>query len=111
MSRTFSDASKQELPISLAPPHELLAAEIGADSGDIEKNAEENTWARNFEEHPLRIIENDDRPVYPVALYCDGVRYTKTIGAGRQDTLINFTVHNLCSGKRHLIGVMAKSRS
>ena len=57
--------------------------------------------------HPMKNIESD-LPVCPCALYADGVRYTRTVSPGNVDSLINFTVHNLSTGRRHLVGAIAK---
>ena len=70
----------QEKTIVMAPVHECLESEL-----DFAKNAgahipdtlQDTDWQRNFTEHALRHIPDDDRPVYPIALYADGVRDTR----------------------------------
>ena len=69
----------------------------------------------------LRPLENSDwEPVYrthpvgrelpsPIALYVDGVQFTKQIAVGRQDSLICFVVYNLVTNKRHVVCVIRKS--
>ena len=95
----------------VAPIHECLEDELEADRktvGRIPDVLEQTEWQYNFTHHPLRHAQDDARPVYPIALYADGVRYTRAGQLGKIDSLINFTIHNLASGRRHLISVVAK---
>eukprot|EP00969_Alexandrium_andersonii_P296532 13103586-Alexandrium_andersonii.AAC.1 len=39
----------------------------------------------------------------------DGVRYTRSIAPGHQDSFLGITAFNLLTGRRHLLGVLRKS--
>ena len=93
----------------VAPIHECLDAEMEQYTDTcIRDFTESAAWHNTFEEHPFRHLADDPRPVYPLALYCDGVRYTRATQMGKNDSLINFTCHNLATGKRHLIACASK---
>eukprot|EP00959_Pyramimonas_sp_CCMP1952_P262238 5484023-Pyramimonas_sp.AAC.2 len=47
------------------------------DEGSMHRRARDCNWQKAFEEHKFRHLPGDDRMVYPMALYCDGVRYTR----------------------------------
>jgi hypothetical protein len=70
-----------------------------------------NDWAASFSEHPHLYREGDDRRVYPLALYLDGIKFTRSIGPGRADSLIAVTAYNLKSLRRHLVAVVSKRES
>eukprot|EP00959_Pyramimonas_sp_CCMP1952_P338687 7092581-Pyramimonas_sp.AAC.1 len=90
-----------------APPHEVMAAEF--EKGiDLSVNEARTDWADSFERHPFRHIPGDSRPVYPCALYVDGIKYTRASLAGKQDSLVGFFGYNLATGRRHLLAVLAK---
>ena len=52
--------------------------------------AADEEWAKAYEVHPAVTEAKNGEPIHPVALYLDGVRYTKAIGHGRADSLIGF---------------------
>eukprot|EP00959_Pyramimonas_sp_CCMP1952_P080050 1673537-Pyramimonas_sp.AAC.1 len=94
-------------PLLIAPVHELLDREAAAQkNASIELKASD--WTDSFHDHPKRLVENDDRDVFPCALYLDGARYTRATLIGEQDSTIAFTAYNLCTQKRHLLTVLAK---
>eukprot|EP00959_Pyramimonas_sp_CCMP1952_P286445 5989703-Pyramimonas_sp.AAC.1 len=62
--------------IACAPVHELLAKEAELHPPEA-TDMEVNDWSSGFETHPWRHIPGDDRPVWPIALYLDGIRYTR----------------------------------
>ena len=57
----------------------------------------------------LQGLGQDARPCFPVALYMDGVRFTKSIMPGHMDSLLNITVCNLATQTRHFTGMLRKS--
>eukprot|EP00959_Pyramimonas_sp_CCMP1952_P142611 2985841-Pyramimonas_sp.AAC.1 len=79
-----------------------------ATSGDNLATLEPSDWTPSFESHPLREREGDPRPCYPVALYLDGVKFTRSIGPGRSDSLVAFTTYNLATERRHLLACLSK---
>ena len=93
--------------------HERLAAEVLKERltmDQVDRAAGVDEWGPKFREHlakqdpdPLR------RPCFPVALYLDSVRYTKSIAPGHMDSLLNLSVYNLCTGKRHFVGMLRGS--
>ena len=63
------------------PPHEAIAAEIAA-KPDLRKELRETpagTWGPGYEKHPL-VRASPPGTVFPLALYLDGVPYTRTDG-------------------------------
>ena len=90
-----------------APPHECLAIEF-ANNPQLHDVLKNTTWPESFDTHPMRIVPGDPRPCFPVSLYIDGVRFTKSIGT-QQDAIINVTVTNMASGRRHFLGGLQKS--
>eukprot|EP00959_Pyramimonas_sp_CCMP1952_P117644 2459335-Pyramimonas_sp.AAC.1 len=52
--------------------------------GDVDDPA----WSSTFEEHPHRRVEGDRRDVIPIAPYVDGIRFTRTVLVGHQDSVI-----------------------
>eukprot|EP00959_Pyramimonas_sp_CCMP1952_P076700 1602817-Pyramimonas_sp.AAC.1 len=68
----------------------------------------ENDWSETFRRHRHRIKPGDDRKVYPVALYLDGIKFTRSIGPGRADSVLNITGYNLMTNKRHVLYVISK---
>eukprot|EP00959_Pyramimonas_sp_CCMP1952_P026313 552410-Pyramimonas_sp.AAC.1 len=65
-------------------------------------------WSDTFYNHAFYNIPDDPRPVFPVAIYLDGIKYTRSIGPGRADSLVAVTCYNLCTSSRHVIGVLSK---
>ena len=106
----FSKGSRSSKVSLMAPPHEVLNAELARmhEDGTPLENPSPGEWADTFEGHPHRHRELDERPVFPVALYVDGVKFTRSIGPGRADSVIVFTCYNLCTNKRHLLAVLSK---
>ena len=98
----------------MAAVHESLNAEMQdlISSGEVGDNYGEGDnateWHDAFNQHPHRHVEGDTRPVVPIAVYCDGVRYTRAIGIGKYDTILNINVINLITEKRHLLCVTSK---
>ena len=94
----------------MAPPHEVLNAEMENmyEHGTAPDAPSPGEWVDTFEGHPHYHREGDGRCVFPVALYVDGVKFTRSIGPGRADSVIVFTCYNLLVGKRHLLAVLSK---
>ena len=97
--------------MKLAAFHECLANEYEAGAQPMTDAFNDQDWHATFDGHPHRHKPHDGRQCFPLGLYIDGVRYTKSIGAGKYDSLYNITVHNLASGKRHLVGVVSKKET
>eukprot|EP00959_Pyramimonas_sp_CCMP1952_P223628 4675735-Pyramimonas_sp.AAC.1 len=73
-----------------APPHECLEAEldhlrsVGENVDDIASGTD---WATSVYNHEHYNVPDDQRPVFPVAVYLDGIKYTRSVGPGRSDSL------------------------
>ena len=99
--------------VPVACAYECLESEILANEDEaarIDECLEGTDWPDSFVKHEKFVSTEpgDNRKVYPCALYCDGVRYTSSIGAGKMDIVTVITVQNLASGKRHLLGAFPK---
>ncbi len=93
--------------VPVAPIHECLEAELREVAIETLETSTDVDWAESFERHPHRHRE-DNRPVHPVALYLDGIKFTRSIGPGRADSLVGITAYNLRTNQRHLIAVVSK---
>ena len=87
---------------------EALMLDNGGGIGDPHEMGGGGEWMSSFEQHPLRHMQDDTRPVIPIAIYMDGVRYTRATSIGKHDTLLNVNVVNLHTQKRHLLTVTSK---
>ena len=54
-------------------------------------------------QHVTRALDNDRNYPLPIALYTDAVRYTP-LHAGQTDSILNVSICNLLSNKRHYVG-------
>ena len=80
------------------PLHEELAREVAESPGleeQLATSVRDNHWPPIYYEHPV-VRENPGDVVYPLALYLDGVGYSKV------DTVLGITITNLLTGKRLL---------
>ena len=57
----------------------------------------------------MRTPDPHGKPIFPIALYMDGVRFTKTIAPGHMDSLMNLSVYNLMTKRRHFLGMIRQS--
>ena len=84
-------------------PHELLMQDVeGLNLQELQNNWEE---APNYKTHPVVVAASempDALPVMPLALFLDGVAYTK------RDSLLAITIHNLWTGNRFVVAVVRK---
>ena len=97
--------------VLMNPAHELLSAEYDriATSGQAVTPPPEGDWVDTFRQHPHREgDEGDRRPCFPVAMYVDGIKYTRAIGPGKADSVVAFTTYNLATGCRHLLAALSK---
>lgn len=95
--RSRSRVSRQ---LDVLPPHECLHREF-EDNPSLTKQLHTAELPQSFDRHPVALAAAG--PVLPVALYMDGVQYTK-VGA----SVIVFAVVNLLSGSRHMIRALDK---
>ena len=94
----------------VTPLHEALEAELDRldDANCPVEPPPENEWSDTFKRHRHRIKAGDARKVYPVALYLDGIKFTRSIGPGKGDSVLNITGYNLMTNKRHVLYVLSK---
>ena len=105
--RTKEGVARVPTTIHTVPPHESLNEEIARepDVGTrLLRPLENSDWEPVYRTHPV----GHELPS-PIALYVDGVQFTKQIAVGRQDSLICFVVYNLVTNKRHVVCVIRKS--
>jgi hypothetical protein len=102
---------KRELrSIPVTPIHECLEAEAASDCF-LGNMSELSDWSMCFKKHKTQTIDGDNRQVWPVAIYTDGIKFNRAIGPGRQESLIAITAYNLATYKRHLIAIVSKEES
>ncbi len=68
----------------------------------------ETEWTPNFFSHPMYDIPGDARPVFPFAIYLDAIKFTRSVGVARADSVIGVTTYNLTTNRRHLLYVVSK---
>ena len=112
---TTKPGSRETMHKMVVPPYDALDREMQRRPLAADQVAqivsESAQWGAYYKSHPtVRARTTNDPPVIPFALYLDGVRYSRQIGSGRAQSLLLFTVTNLLTSKRHLIGVFHKSR-
>ena len=97
----------------MTPVHEALDAELRDQNLsllDVASSSSFGEWEAAYASHPGTLAAKAEGTVaLPAALYLDGVRYTRTVGPGRQDSVLVITAYNLLTMKRHLIGVVRKA--
>ena len=95
---------------------QALDAEFQACSLDGHSDANDSgectsDWAKVWQDHPLRERADDPRPCRPIALYLDGIQYTRSSTPGHGDSLVAVTAYELSSQKRHLLYVLSKKEA
>ena len=100
-----SDASRCTVETSFVPPHEALDAEIhNIDASALLRAAKNGKHLPpSYFDHLVVVGAPAETPVYPIAVYMDGVRFTRT------DSAHGVTVYNVLTGVRHLVAVLRKS--
>ena len=89
--------------------HEMLAEEF-KESPDLLSFKLKELQATNvlppsyFENPIVQRFQHEDIPIFLLSVYLDGVSYTK------RDSVLNLTVQNLVSGRRHVLMVLQRSR-
>lgn len=90
----------------MRPPHELLEDELEEDDTMAFKTQEMIDRGRlppSYFENPVVRASAADSPPIPLALYQDGVQYSKS------DTVVGFWLINLVTGSRSMITMVRKS--
>ena len=105
--------------LAFAPPHERLLGEVTAAASSAEAplvpelqpgGSGTGEWNRTFQSRPAVARAREDQvPIHPVAMYMDGVRYTRSVTPGRMNSVIVFSVYNLLFQQRHILGILLKS--
>ena len=93
--------------IEVENPHEVVAKEVAEDPSILQLVAAgqgQAEWAQAYRRHPVVQAAGPAGGVVPLALYIDGVPYSKA------DTFLGIWVYNLVTYKRHLVCVLRKSR-
>jgi len=88
------------------PAHEALQDELQASTVSEFKHRESmegQEWSDVYKAHPVVLAAPEGEPVYPLALYVDGVQFQK------RESVVGFYVYNLITGYRHLCLAIRKS--
>eukprot|EP00969_Alexandrium_andersonii_P226322 9994258-Alexandrium_andersonii.AAC.1 len=86
------------------PPHEVLHDELVEDGSvllKLQERLDDGALPPAYTEHP--VVREADSPVVPVALYMEGVPYTKT------DSVVGVWLENTVTKSRALLGLVRKS--
>ena len=102
----------REIPVVI--PYEALTREFEVTPAlreGIDERTRDRDWEKAYNEHPSvkRAIERRSALPEPLALYLDGIRFTRQTSAGRVDTMLLFTIYSLTTCRRHLIAAVRKS--
>ena len=91
---------KQALPT--VPPHEHLVAHWLSNRETLQAAMREKAMPRVYYKHPVVSSAPQGAFVWPIALYLDGVRFT------REDTVVGLWIVCLLTGKRFLSCILRK---
>jgi hypothetical protein len=96
--------ARSALRMMAANPHERIHDEL-LESPDLLQQLvqyrDDVRLPQTYYDHPVVKANADTNvPVIPLSLYLDGVR------SHRRETVLNFTIQNIISGKRHLLFVL-----
>eukprot|EP00969_Alexandrium_andersonii_P172900 7643099-Alexandrium_andersonii.AAC.1 len=100
------DASRVVEPMPVLPPHELLTKECGTTAMPrlLEEATARGELPRTYWTHPVvEAARGSDEPVYPLAVYMDGVAFA------RADSVLGVWCYCMPTGKRHLLAVYRKT--
>ena len=101
------DSERVDLTLPTLPPHESLAKEL-EDNPRLElalaRSVVDQEWSDAYTSNEVVRSAGPHERVYPLALYLDGVPFTK------RDGLIGFFAYNLVSMKRHMLLTLRKSQ-
>ena len=104
---TRADTTRKMLELPVVPPHECLTWEIqmgGSSLRDqLRKCVANKTLPPCYFSHPVVVSAPADVDVYPVAIYCDGVKIT------RHESVLCFFYYNMVSETRHMIAAFRKT--
>ena len=99
-------ASRNKQAITTIVPHETLAEEIATTPealGQLQDAVDNLEWGRSYAQHPVVREHSAAGPVWPLALYIDGVPFNQ------KDGLLGFWCYNLVTRVRHCCVVLRKS--
>ncbi len=105
----FDKTHRRVRQIPVSPVHEILDADLD-DSMDSVPSREHSEWAPSFWDHEEHTVLGDDRPCWPIALYCDGIQYSKQTSVGKAESALGFFVYKLRSQRRISAAVLQKSQ-
>lgn len=102
-----ADASRSVFDMCCIVPHETLCEEVAASpslSGLLATAQGNRALPPSYHNHPA-LSEDDDRPVYPFAVYLDAIPFSRT------DSALGLFIYNMISGHRHLVLAIRKSET
>ena len=100
------DASRKIRNVEVYNIFDVLAEEIASLENATEtlrKTIAENQLPPVYFSHPVVVNAPAGTPVHPIAIYFDGVAFTRT------DTVVSFYVYLLLTGRRHHVCNLRKS--
>jgi hypothetical protein len=97
------DIERSEQSIDVIPGYEQLLASVDAKTEQelVDLRAKTDGLPPQYWDHPI-VQADPDEPIYPIAIYIDGVPYSHT------DGVIGFWMINLITSMRFCIGVLRK---
>ena len=101
-----ADCSRTLAKIPVSPPFLGIAEEVSTtpDMGEQLKRAiSKGILPASYVRHPVVTSNEHQEPVYPLALYCDGVAFSRT------DSVLGFFTYCIITGVRHLVCTLRKS--
>lgn len=106
----YVNGRRQLKKLHCVPLYDVLEKEIdlAEESGEVVQVPESSDWSDTFNSHKLRHLPGDPRTCYPLGLYADKIKYTRSIGPGKSDSVLAITAFNLCTGSRHLLYVVSQ---
>ena len=100
------DGCRTLTKVAALPPHEEIAAEICSCSDQVLAKLEAakamGELPARYYSHPT-VVSNPATPVFPLALYVDGIKFA------RHDGIVGWFVYNCITQKRHCVVGLRKS--
>eukprot|EP00971_Amphidinium_carterae_P352697 6492706-Amphidinium_carterae.2 len=98
-----ADGQRGKIHMSLLPLHEALLGEDKDMLGKMQQQLAQWTATPSYTQHPVvEKFSKSNVPVMPYYIFLDGVQY------GKKNSMLVVSCANLCTMKRHLLGVVRK---
>ena len=96
--------NRSVLSVPCRPYHDMLVSELKKPLTrfTVQAQLREQNWPPVFTEHEVVKAAGPGELVVPLAIYVDGAQYGGAAGAGRSKTVLNVSMINLCTQRRHV---------